>query len=119
MSEHTPLPWEAQRLLPDGKIITSEAWEIRTPEYDVATYIPMSAPIRKEADARLIVRSVNEAPAQAERIAELEAVRDELVKVLEAQRDLLRRESMYLEHSGYLPYDEELDAIDAALAKAR
>ena len=54
MSKHTKGKWEAQLLKADGVVIKKDAWEIRTPEYDVATEIPQSAPIRREADARLI-----------------------------------------------------------------
>ncbi len=47
--------WKARKLLVDRHcIIKREAWEISTPEYDVATFIEASAPIRKEADAHLI-----------------------------------------------------------------
>ena len=51
---HTPGPWEPRRLLADGYLIKKEGWEIRTPSYDVATWIERGAPIRKEADARLL-----------------------------------------------------------------
>ncbi len=47
--------WEARKLLPDKHgIITREAWEITTPDYDVVASLEHSAPIRKEADAHLI-----------------------------------------------------------------
>jgi len=51
---HTPGPWTMAALLPDGRIVTRAAYEIRTDEFDVATHIPFCGPIRKEADARLI-----------------------------------------------------------------
>jgi hypothetical protein len=51
---HTPGPWKALMLFADGKVIRRDAWQIWTPGYDVATYVPGAAPIRKEADARLI-----------------------------------------------------------------
>ena len=55
VSKHTPGPWTAQLLLPDGLVIRGEpAWEIATPEWDVATQLQYRAPIRKEADAHLI-----------------------------------------------------------------
>ena len=47
--------WQARKLLPDKHgIITKEAWEIFTLEYDVVASIEHSAPIRKESDAHLI-----------------------------------------------------------------
>ena len=53
--EYTQGEWKARKLLPDTHgIITKEAWEIATPEYDVATLIEHSAPIRRESDANLI-----------------------------------------------------------------
>lgn len=55
MGKHTPEPWEAARVLPDGHIVTrADTFEIRTPEYDVCAFVPWGAPIRKEADAHLI-----------------------------------------------------------------
>jgi len=51
---HTPGPWEARRLIPDGYLIKKPGWEIRTPAWDVATWIERGPPIRKEADAYLI-----------------------------------------------------------------
>jgi len=56
--EYTQGEWKARKLLVDKHgIINVEAWEITTPEYDVATYISHSAPIRREADANLIAAS--------------------------------------------------------------
>lgn len=52
---HTPGPWDYRQLHIDGNIITKgDYWEIFTPKYDVAAFISRGAPIRKEADARLI-----------------------------------------------------------------
>ena len=51
---HTPGPWEATRLEPDGFLIRQYGWEIRTPAWDVTTWIEHGAPIRKEEDAHLI-----------------------------------------------------------------
>lgn len=57
---YTKGDWQARKLLPDRHgIITKEAWEITTPEYDVVARIIGSAPIRNEADAHLIVAAVN------------------------------------------------------------
>ena len=54
MMEHTPGPWEAVELLPDGLIVTVKGtFEIRTPEYDVATIVPGGGPFRIEDDAIL------------------------------------------------------------------
>ncbi len=54
-SQYTKGEWKARKLLPDRwGIISREAWEITTPEYDVVAQIISSAPIRKEADAQLI-----------------------------------------------------------------
>ena len=52
--KYTPGPWEAKKLLCDGKIVNKEGWEIHTPGYDVCTLVFVGAPIRKEADACLI-----------------------------------------------------------------
>ena len=52
--EHTPGPWEAMRVEADGFMIRHPGWEIRTPSYDVATWVEHGAPIRKEADAHLL-----------------------------------------------------------------
>lgn len=52
--EYTKGEWKAQILHSDGVIIKRAAWEIRTDEYDIATYIQNSAPIRKQADAQLM-----------------------------------------------------------------
>ncbi len=67
--KHTPGPWEAAELLPDAAPIISVAgtYEIRTPYYDVATWVPNGGPIRKEADALLIADS----PALLKTLAEL------------------------------------------------
>ena len=51
---HTPGPWEARRLEPDGFLIRQYGWEIRTPAWDVATWIEHGGPIRKEEDALVI-----------------------------------------------------------------
>ena len=52
--EHTEGPWEAEELLVDGRIITKAGtFEIRTPDYDVATLVPGGGPFRKKADAVL------------------------------------------------------------------
>lgn len=52
---HTPGPWTVAELREDGAIIrTGGRYEIRTPAWDVATYIPQSGPIRKLGDAHLI-----------------------------------------------------------------
>ena len=51
---HTPGPWEARKLLCDGHMVNKTGWEIHTPGYDVCTLVFVGAPIRKEADARLI-----------------------------------------------------------------
>ena len=71
-TEHTPGPWEARRQLADGYLIKKEGWEIRTDAYDVATWIEHGAPIRKEADARLM------------------AAAPEMFAALEAQQELER-----------------------------
>lgn len=64
----TPGPWKADELMPDGVIIKKRGtYQISTPDYDVATLVPHGAPIRKEADARLIA----DAPALLETLAEL------------------------------------------------
>lgn len=55
MSKHTPGQWKAQYLNADGKVIVKPGWEIATLGYDVVANIPKGAPIRKEADACLIV----------------------------------------------------------------
>jgi len=53
--KHTPGPWTAVELKADGAIILQDGrYEIRTPEYDVATYLAYSGPIRKKEDAVLI-----------------------------------------------------------------
>lgn len=55
MTNHTPGPWKYRQLYADGNIITEgDYWEIFTYEYDVAAFFSRGAPIRKEADARLI-----------------------------------------------------------------
>ena len=52
--EHTEGSWEAEELLVDGRIITKAGtFEIRTPDYDVATLVPGGGPFRKKADAVL------------------------------------------------------------------
>ena len=54
-SKHTPGPWTARELHPDGRIITmSGTYEISTPEYDVCATLPCGAPIRRLEDAALI-----------------------------------------------------------------
>lgn len=56
--KHTPGPWEAAELLPDGHIITRKGtFEIRTPGYDVAAHIPGGAPFRNKADAILAAKA--------------------------------------------------------------
>lgn len=56
--EYTPGPWEARYLLPDRHVIRRPGtYEIRTPAWDVATYIEHGGPIRREADAALIQAS--------------------------------------------------------------
>ena len=50
----TPGEWEARRLEADGFLIRRPGWEIRTDLWDVATWIEHGAPIRREADARLM-----------------------------------------------------------------
>ena len=54
MSEYTPGPWYAKLLEADGRVIERNGWEIRTPNWDVATWTGRCGPIRKEADAHLI-----------------------------------------------------------------
>lgn len=56
-TKHTPGPWKAQLLNADGVVIRKTNYEINTPEYDVATFLGQSAPIRKKADALLIAAS--------------------------------------------------------------
>jgi len=51
---YTPGPWKVTKLLRDGIVVWKEGYEIRTPDYDVAAWVQHGAPIRKEADARLI-----------------------------------------------------------------
>jgi len=59
LSKATAVEWRARLLVADGIVITRDAWEITTPDYDIVTDNPRSAPIRKEADATIIVAAVN------------------------------------------------------------
>lgn len=52
---YTKGEWKVRKLLPDKHgIITKEAYEIYTPDYDVVAQANHQAPIRNLADAHLI-----------------------------------------------------------------
>jgi hypothetical protein len=53
-AKHTPGPWKAQKLESDGLVIRKDGWEVSTAAFDVCANIQYGAPIRNEADARLI-----------------------------------------------------------------
>ena len=73
MNQYTKGEWEARKLFPDRHgIITKEAWEITTPEYDVVASINHSAPIRKEDDAHLIAAAPDMYEALKECLVNLE-----------------------------------------------
>lgn len=81
MNRYTQGEWEARLLEIDGIVIKKEAWEIYTPEYDVVAYIPYSAPIRKEADARLIASAPDLLEACNQALIEFNYLKDYLTPI--------------------------------------
>jgi len=101
--KHTPGPWRARELLPDGYIIKRQGtFEIHTPEYEVAGNVPHGAPFRKKADAVLA------------------AAAPELLEALLWQVELMGELDMD-EHGGDITrqeWDDALHTSEAAIAKA-
>ncbi|HUT02789.1 MAG TPA: hypothetical protein VM163_02730 [bacterium] len=60
----------------DGFLIRRPGWEIRTDLWDVATWIERGAPIRREADARLMAAAPEMLVACEAMLAAINAYRD-------------------------------------------
>ena len=98
MTQHTPGPWTLRRLEPDPHgIIMIGGWEIWTRIYDVVAGTLGVAPIRNEADARLIA-------AAPDLLAALEATVEYGLRQMRADRP------------GVAP--DWLEQAQAAIAKA-
>jgi hypothetical protein len=130
--KHTPGPWTAQRLNPDGVVIKHGGFEISTPNYDVCANVHQGAPIRREADAILIAS----APDLAAEIDRLEKHYDTLMKQdmvridnLTAQIERLRGSLGEILRHGYdyetkfpelrIDFDNMRDIAHAALAESK